>query len=752
MSRGLLSVALGLAVGAAAAVLALAGADGGVVATAAPEKAFFVGFSEDAIKFAPEGVAPVARALGAGGFRITLLWEPGQRTVGADDSRALAQAVDAARGMRIVLAVYAESGAGTPHTSEDQDAYCAYVGDALARHPQIRDVVIWNEPNKSHFWRPQFNADGSSAAPEAYARLLARCWDVMHAVRSDANVVAPATSPRGNDRPDASSNVSHSPGNFIRKLGEAYRAMGRQKPLFDTVGHHIYGEHSAERPWKQHRLSTTIGLGDWSELMQALWDAFDRTGQPIPGECSGARCVGIWYMEAGYQTTVDEHKAGLYVGRVNEKYPIPDWGGGEPSTATPGEDSPAPDQATQITDAVRLAYCQPYVEAFFNFLLVDEARLEGWQSGALWADRTPKDSYQAFDRVIHEARSAAVDCARAKGRRAAAAFKPSTTVEILRVEWPKARRFHFRNDQWRFRLMTGEDARYDAVLYRLGGSPARDPAVRADGELKQGRFALIRFPARRLEPGVYQMEVQLVASGNVERAATRTSPTFRVDAPPGKKKTRGSRKRPSEPMSAIQGLPAPSELGAEPSAGRVLLSEIPVLVTATELGAAPQLGAPRPLPSALLQGLEVKLADPERIEGAIVAEINRVRRRFGLRALSTSSDLARAGDAHARSLALAGLFTHDWPDGRSFGKWIERFYPSTLYRTWAAGENLLWTSGTLKPRDAVQLWLDSPAHRRVLLSRRWREVGLGVVRAFDAPGAYGGLHVFVAAAEFGMRR
>jgi uncharacterized protein YkwD len=750
--RRFLSVGLLLALGATAGVLLLSGGSGDAVATAAAEKGFFVGFSEDAIKFAPEGVAPVARALGAGGFRITLLWEPGQRAVGADDSRAIAEAVAAAGGMRVVLAVYAESGGGAPLTEEAQDAYCAYVRDALARHPQIEDAVIWNEPNKSHFWRPQFNADGSSAAPEAYARLLARCWDVLHALRADVNVVAPATSPRGNDRPDATSNVSHSPGNFIRKLGDAYRAMGRQRPLLDTVGHHVYGEHSAERPWKQHRLSNTIGLGDWGELMQALWDAFDRTGQPIPGECAGGRCVGIWYMEAGYQTTVDEHKAGIYVGRINEKYPIPDWGGGEPSTQAPGEDSPAPDQGTQVTDAVRLAYCQPYVEAFFNFLLVDESRLEGWQSGALWADRTPKDSYEAFDRVIHEASSAAVDCARLKGGRLAPAFKPSTTVEILRVEWPKARRFHFRNDEWRFRLMTGEDARYHAALNRLGGSPAREAVARADGELKQGRFALIRFPARRLGPGVYQIEVQLVGSGNVERAATRASPTFRVKAPPGKKKTRGSRKRPPEPMSAIQGLPAPSELGVEPSAGRVLLSEIPVLVAATELGAAPQLGAPRPLPSELLQGLEVKLADPERIEGAVVAEINRVRRRFGLGALRASSDLARAGDAHARSLALAGLFTHDWPDRRPFGKWIEGFYASKLYRTWAAGENLLWTSGTLTPRDAVQLWLDSPAHRRILLSRRWREVGLGVVRAFDAPGAYGGLDVFVAAAEFGMRR
>ena len=35
----------------------------------------------------------------------------------------------------------------------------------------------------------------------------------------------------------------------------------------------------------------------------------------------------------------------------------------------------APDQASQLATALRLAYCQPRVEAFFNFLLVDEPSL-----------------------------------------------------------------------------------------------------------------------------------------------------------------------------------------------------------------------------------------------------------------------------------------------------------------------------------------------------------------------------------------
>ena len=56
-----------------------------------------------------------------------------------------------------------------------------------------------------------------------------------------------------------------------------------------------------------------------------------------------------------------------------------------------------PDQASQLKDAVELAYCQPAVGAFFNFQFIDEVGLGGWQSGLLWADGTPKPSYEPVE-------------------------------------------------------------------------------------------------------------------------------------------------------------------------------------------------------------------------------------------------------------------------------------------------------------------------------------------------------------------
>jgi uncharacterized protein YkwD len=137
---------------------------------------------------------------------------------------------------------------------------------------------------------------------------------------------------------------------------------------------------------------------------------------------------------------------------------------------------------------------------------------------------------------------------------------------------------------------------------------------------------------------------------------------------------------------------------------------------------------------------------------AILTEVNKARRAQGLRALAFSARLTRAATEHARALATAGMFTHNWPtDGRNFGSWIRGFYPATGYRSWSVGENLIWAAPGFAAPDAVQQWLASPVHRRVMLTKSWRELGIGVVSALVAPGAFGGRDVQVAAAEFGVR-
>jgi uncharacterized protein YkwD len=182
-----------------------------------------------------------------------------------------------------------------------------------------------------------------------------------------------------------------------------------------------------------------------------------------------------------------------------------------------------------------------------------------------------------------------------------------------------------------------------------------------------------------------------------------------------------------------------------------------VLVAAAAGGASGATAAQ--LESASLEGgassgaraSDPRITNPEEIEPAIAAAINSLRRRHGLRPLALAGPLARAGDAHARALAVAGTFTHDWPDGRPLIRWMPGYYPHAGYRRWTAGENLLWSTGDLSPATAVSMWLASPPHRRLLLTRSWREIGIGVIHAERATGAYGGLDVYVVAAEFGVR-
>lgn len=381
-----------------------------VSASAAQAKpGLLVGVTEDGLKFEPDAALKEARKLGIGAFRITLRWRPGLTEPTTAQKAELERATDVSSDVAIVLSVYGERAVHAPATEARRDEYCGFLEEIVRTYDRIRYVTIWNEPNKTFFWSPQFNSDGSSAAPGAYAALLAQCWDVLHDARSNIKVIAPSTAPRGNDNPQAVSNVSHSPTLFVRELGRAYRDSERETPIFDIVGHHVHSIHSAERPWRVHP-GSGVTQGDLDKLEQAFAEAFAGTAQPVPGRCVDQKCVPIWWLEAGFQTKPDEAKASLYTGFEISPRPLPDSTGDVTLEPLPDSSSLAPDQATQIVSALRLAYCQPHVEAFFNFLLWDEERLEGWQSAPLWFDRTPKGSYAAFRNAIREVSDGDVEC------------------------------------------------------------------------------------------------------------------------------------------------------------------------------------------------------------------------------------------------------------------------------------------------------------------------------------------------------
>jgi len=339
-----------------------------VSAAPAAGPSFFVGADEDALLWGnSQQTATVARTLGLRSIRITLQWKPGQAQVPAAYQTALKRLVLDSYGIRVVVSVYGLA-ADTPHTPEARSQFCSFAADLLRSYPTINDVVVWTEPNSATFWRPQ------SGAPEAYEALLAQCWDLLHAVSSRVNVIA-ASAPHQN------------PAAWFAGVGAAFRASGRTQRIFDTVGHNAYPEHSAESPRARHT-GTSIDQGDYDRLISVLQKAFGGTAQPTPG-LGG---VTVWYMETGFQTRVTRGRH-LYSGVETDRRAV-------------SEEK----QAALLADAVRLAYCQPYVGAFFNFELRDETSLAGWQSGVIRADWTPKPSFFAYRDAIIDVLQKRIAC------------------------------------------------------------------------------------------------------------------------------------------------------------------------------------------------------------------------------------------------------------------------------------------------------------------------------------------------------
>jgi uncharacterized protein YkwD len=140
------------------------------------------------------------------------------------------------------------------------------------------------------------------------------------------------------------------------------------------------------------------------------------------------------------------------------------------------------------------------------------------------------------------------------------------------------------------------------------------------------------------------------------------------------------------------------------------------------------------------------------LESSVVARMNAVRRSHGLRSLRMSRRLRTAAVSHSKDMGHRGYFEHDSLTGTPFWRRIERFYPSLGFNSWSVGENLLWGSDRNDAAFAVREWMESPPHRRNILSRDWREVGIGAVFFGRAPGVFEGRPVTIVTADFSGSR
>jgi hypothetical protein len=338
------------------------------------QPALVVGAVEDAAKWSPDPALTMTetRDSGFGAVVLSAVWKRG--ATAENDLPPLRRAVRAAvaAGVQPLLTVYQTSG-DTPTSEADRQAFATYAAGLARALPSVRDVLVGNEPNLNLFWLPQFGSGGEDAAAPGYEALLAATYDALKAVDPKLTVIGANIAPRGGDDPNAS-RPTHSPTAFIRDLGAAYRASGRDRPIMDALAVHVYGESSHVPPTLAHPRTTSLGIADYGKLERLIDASFGGTAQPSDK-------LPIVYGEYGVETTVPPDKRHLYTGK--EVVPTVDG-------AT---------QAAYYRQAVELVRAQPRVSMFFIFHVFDETRLEGLQSGVRYADGSPKPSSDVLRRL-----------------------------------------------------------------------------------------------------------------------------------------------------------------------------------------------------------------------------------------------------------------------------------------------------------------------------------------------------------------
>jgi uncharacterized protein YkwD len=136
-------------------------------------------------------------------------------------------------------------------------------------------------------------------------------------------------------------------------------------------------------------------------------------------------------------------------------------------------------------------------------------------------------------------------------------------------------------------------------------------------------------------------------------------------------------------------------------------------------------------------------SDQSMTTARVLALFNDQRAARGLRPLTFDAKLAQAATSHSADMLRRGYFAHNGPQG----KWdvrIRRYVKRAM-----VGEILSFGAGRhATPRGMVAAWMQSPAHRRVILTPELGRVGLGV-----AIGTYRGQRdTAMATADFSSTR
>lgn len=114
----------------------------------------------------------------------------------------------------------------------------------------------------------------------------------------------------------------------------------------------------------------------------------------------------------------------------------------------------------------------------------------------------------------------------------------------------------------------------------------------------------------------------------------------------------------------------------------------------------------------------------------LIVYVNEARRQFGLRPLVQTPTLTAAAQAHALDMAKFKYTGHVGSDGSAP---IERFV-QYQYSGGYAGEATAW--GFEHPYQAVEFWVNSPGHRKIILNENATDLGVGYTVDYRAPSVW----------------
>jgi hypothetical protein len=326
------------------------------------------------------------RSLRAGIIRVTLEWpavarrRPVRATDPADPAynwTAVDRIVDEAaeKRIRVMLAIYGTPRwAGrarnrVPRRARDLRSFATaaalrYSGTYVVKEsenepertlPAVRHWLAWNEPNNPLFLRPQWRMIKRRWRIQSavdYAKICSAVYSGVHATRlAGQKVGCGVTGPRGNDAP-RTNRPSTSPLVFMNAL----RRAGLRR--MDAYAHHPYYGHRSEKPTTVSRSKKAVTLGNIRTLIRQvnrLW----------------GRRTRVWITEYGYQTNPPDRLFGVSYRN----------------------------QARYLQQAMAMARRTRRIDTFIWFLIRDEGRLSGWQSGLMTRRGSRKPAYRAFQRA-----------------------------------------------------------------------------------------------------------------------------------------------------------------------------------------------------------------------------------------------------------------------------------------------------------------------------------------------------------------